>query len=35
MVETSVVANYDCDVLMPVETYVKAQELCQGEFDVK
>ena len=34
MVETPVVANYDCDVLMPVETYIKAQELCKGEFDV-
>ena len=34
MVETPVVANYDCDVLMPVETYVKAEELCKDDFDL-
>ncbi len=33
-VETPVVANYDCDVLMPVSTYLKAQELCMEEYDV-
>ena len=33
-VETPVVANYDCDVLMPVSTYLKAQEMCVDEYDV-
>ena len=34
MVETDVVANYDSDVLLPVDTYVKAQEMCKGEYDL-
>ena len=34
MVETEVVANYDCDVLMPIQTYLQAQELCNGEYDL-
>ena len=34
MVETEVVANYDCDVLMPIQTYLHAQELCKGEYDL-
>ena len=34
MVETPVVANYDCDVLLPVDTYVQAQKMCTGEYDL-
>ena len=34
MVETDVVANYDSDVLLPIDTYVKAQEMCKGEYDL-
>jgi len=35
MCETPVVANYDCDVMMPIETYLKAQEvLVNNEADV-
>ena len=34
MVETDVVANYDSDVLLPVDTYVKAQAMCKGEYDL-
>ena len=29
MVETDVVANYDSDVLLPIDTYIKAQEMCK------
>ena len=32
MVDTDVVANYDSDVLLPIDTYVKAQEMCKGEY---
>ena len=28
------VTNYDSDVLLPVDTYVKAQEMCKGEYDL-
>ena len=34
MVDTDVVANYDSDVLLPIDTYVKAQEMCKGEYDL-
>ena len=34
MVETDVVANYDSDVLLPIDTYVKAQEMCKNEYDL-
>jgi len=34
MVDTDVVVNYDSDVLLPVNTYVKAQEMCKGEYDL-
>ena len=35
MCDTPVVANYDCDVLMPIQTYLEAQKhLTQGVFDV-
>ena len=35
MCETDVVANYDCDVMLPIETYLKAQEvLVNNEADV-
>jgi len=34
MVETEVVANYDCDVLMPITTYLQAQRLCKDELDL-
>ena len=35
MCETPVVANYDCDVMMPIETYLKAQEvLIKNQADV-
>ena len=34
MVDTKVVANYDCDVLMPISSYVKSQEMCMGEYDM-
>ena len=33
-VDTDVVANYDSDVLLPIDTYVKAQEMCKGEYDL-
>ena len=33
--DTPVIANYDCDVLMPIQTYLEAQkQLTEGEFDV-
>ena len=35
MCDTPVVANYDCDVLMPIQTYLEAQKhLTEGVFDV-
>ena len=34
MVETPVDANYDCDVLLPVDTYLQSQKMCTGEYDV-
>lgn len=33
-VKTKVVANYDVDVILPVESYVKAQEMCLNGFDL-
>ena len=33
MVDTDVVANYDSDVLLPIDTYVKAQR-CVSEYDL-
>ena len=32
--DTEVVAAYDIDVLLPVSTYLKAQEMCKGEYDL-
>jgi len=33
--DTPVIANYDCDVLMPIQTYLEAQkQLTEGSFDV-
>ena len=34
MVDTKVVANYDCDVLLPLKTYSTAQEMCMDEYDL-
>ena len=34
MVDTKVVANYDCDVILPLETYSTAQEMCMDEYDL-
>ena len=34
MVETPVVANYDCDVLLPIDTYLQSQKMCKGDYDV-
>ena len=35
MCETEVVANYDCDVLLPVNTYLEAQKfITEGGYDV-
>ena len=35
MCETEVVANYDCDVLLPINTYLEAQKfITEGGFDV-
>ena len=35
MVETSVVVNYDCDIILPIETYISAeQSIIRGESDV-
>ena len=34
MVDTKVVANYDCDVILPLETYSIAQEMCMDEYDL-
>ena len=33
-VKTPVVANYDCDVLLPINSYVKANENCLKEYDL-
>ena len=35
MTETPVVVNYDCDIILPIETYMAAQEsIIRGESDV-
>tara|TARA_B100001559_G_scaffold120883_1_gene101678 strand:- start:4333 stop:5151 length:819 start_codon:yes stop_codon:yes gene_type:complete len=35
MCDTEVVANYDCDVLLPIKTYLEAQKfITEGGFDV-
>jgi len=34
MVDTPVIANYDCDVLFKTETYIKAVEMVEGECDI-
>lgn len=35
MCDTEVIANYDCDVMMPIETYLKSQEvILNGEAEV-
>ena len=34
MVDTPVIANYDCDVLFKIETYIKAVDMVKGEYDI-
>jgi len=35
MVDTPVVVNYDCDIILPIETYIASQEsITRGECDV-
>ena len=33
-VKTKVVVNYDTDIILPLESYVKAQEMCLNGFDL-
>lgn len=32
--KTPIIANYDCDVLLPLSSYEKAAEMCRGKYDL-
>ena len=32
--KTPIVVNYDCDIILPIDSYVKAAEMCRNDYDL-